>query len=303
VNGSLDSARMEEHTRVEIFLEYRPLLLSIAYRMLGSMADAEDLVQETFIRWQTSAGADVRSPRAYLVTILSRLCIQQLESARVQREQYVGPWLPEPVSTGSPADPLDATELQESLSMAFLLLLERLTPTERAAFLLHDVFGYAYDELVRVLGKNESACRQIVHRARRHVTENRPRYDAEPAQHEQLLQEFVAAASSGNLEGLLSVLSTEVVLYSDGGGRANAALRPLHGALNVARFILGAVAKSVPKDVSLNIETVNGQASLVYRLLQGSAGCVVSVEISGGRVSEVLVVTNPDKLRHVAMPS
>jgi len=157
---------MQEQSRLEIFLEYRLLLLSIAYRMLGSMADAEDLVQETFIRWQTSSEADVRSPRAYLVTILSRLCIHQLESARAQREAYVGPWLPEPVSTGATADPLDASELQESLSMAFLLLLERLTPVERAAFLLHDVFGYSYDELASVLGKSAANCRQTVHRAR-----------------------------------------------------------------------------------------------------------------------------------------
>ena len=300
---SLDSAGMEEHSRIEIFLRYRPLLLSIAYRMLGSMADAEDLVQETFIRWQTSSEADVRSPRAYLVTILSRLCIHQLESARVQRERYVGPWLPEPVSTGATADPFDASELQESLSMAFLLLLERLTPVERAAFLLHDVFGYGYEELVGVLSKSEATCRQIVHRARMHVTENRPRFDPAPEQHERLLLEFVAAASSGDMEGLVSVLSNEVVLYSDGGGKANAALRPLHGAMTVARFVLGAIAKSVPKDVSVNIEMVNGQPSVVYRLPQGSAGCVLSVVISGQRISEILVVTNPDKLVHVAARS
>src|ERR1043166_2167536 len=171
---------MNDGARVETFLQHRPLLLSIAYRMLGSMADAEDLVQETFIRWEASSELDVHTPRAYLVTILSRLCIHQLESARVQREQYVGPWLPEPVSTGATADPLDASELQESLSMAFLLLLERLTPVERAAFLLHDVFGYDYDELVRVLSRSEATCRQIVHRARRHVAENRPRFEPSP---------------------------------------------------------------------------------------------------------------------------
>jgi RNA polymerase sigma-70 factor (ECF subfamily) len=290
-------------TRAEIFLHYRALLLSIAYRMLGSMADAEDLVQETFIRWQTSSEADVRSPRAYLVTILSRLCIRQLESARVQREQYVGPWLPEPVSTGAIADPFDASELQESLSMAFLLLLERLTPVERAAFLLHDVFGYAYAELVRILGKSEASCRQIVHRAREHVASNRPRFEPAPEQHERLLQEFVAAASSGNMERLVSVLADEVVLYSDGGGKANAALRPLHGAMNVARFLLGAIAKSVPTDVSVNIEPVNGQPGVVYRFPQGTAGCVLSVVITGQRIDEILVVTNPDKLVHLASRS
>ena len=290
---------MQECGRIEIFLHYRTLLLSIAYRMLGSMADAEDLVQETFIRWQASSEADVRSPRAYLVTILSRLCIHQLESARVQREQYVGPWLPEPVSTAATPDPLETSELQESLSMAFLLLLERLTPVERAAFLLHDVFGYDYEELVAVLNRNEAACRQIVHRARQHVTENRPRFDPAPEQHERLVHEFVAAASSGNLDGLVAVLSNEVVLYSDGGGKANAALRPLHGALNVARFVVGAIAKSVPKDVSVHIEAVNGQPGVVYRSPGGSSGCVVSLVISGERISEILVVTNPDKLLHV----
>jgi len=291
---------MEEQTRVDLFLQYRPLLLSIAYRMLGSMADAEDIVQETFIRWQTSSEADVRSPRAYLVTILSRLCIHQLESARVQREQYIGPWLPEPVSTGATADPFDASELHDSLSMAFLLLLERLTPVERAAFLLHDVFGYGYEELVRILSKSEASCRQIVHRARQHVTENRPRFDPAPEQHERLLHEFMAAASSGHLERLVTVLSTEVVLYADGGGKASAALRPVHGALNVARFILGAIARSVPIDVSVNIEIVNGQPSVVYRLPQGEAGCVLSVVTSGRQISEILVVTNPDKLAHIS---
>jgi RNA polymerase sigma-70 factor (ECF subfamily) len=294
---------MEEHDRLEIFLQYRPLLLSIAYRMLGSMADAEDLVQETFIRWQASLEADVRSPRAYLVTILSRLCLHQLESARVQREQYVGPWLPEPVSTEAAADPLDASELQESLSMAFLLVLERLTPVERAAFLLHDVFSYGYEELTAVLGRNEATCRQIVHRARRHVTENRPRFETAPELHERLLHEFVAAASSGNLERLIAVLADEVVLYSDGGGKANAALRPLHGALNVARFVLGAVAKAVPNDVRVHIEAVNGQPSVVYRVPGGAAGCVVSVVISGARIGEILIVTNPDKLVHIVRSS
>lgn len=291
---------MEHRGRVEVFLEYRPLLLSIAYRMLGSMADSEDLVQETFIRWQTSSEADVRSPRAYLVTIVSRLCIHQLESARVLREQYVGPWLPEPVSTAATTDPLVASELHESLSMAFLLLLERLTPVERAAFLLHDVFGYGYEELGRVVGKSEASCRQIVHRARQHVSESRPRFDPAPEQHERLLHEFVAAASSGHLETLVSVLSDDVVLYADGGGKANAALRPVYGAVNVARFVLGAIAKSVPKEVSMNIEMVNGQASVVYRLPRGPAGCVLSVVTSGQLISEVLVVTNPDKLAHIS---
>ena len=294
---------MQERTRVDVFLQYRPLLLSIAYRMMGSMADAEDLVQETFIKWETSSEADIRSPRAYLVTILSRLCNHQLESARVQREQYVGPWLPEPVSTGATADPLNASELQESLSMAFLLLLERLTPVERAAFLLHDVFGYSYEDLARVLMKGEAGCRQIVHRAREHVTENRPRFEPAPEQHQRLLQEFVVAASSGDLEGLVSVLADDVILYSDGGGKANAALRPLHGAFNVARFILGAIAKSVPTDVSVHIEDVNGQPSVVYRLPRGSAGCALSVAIAGKRISQILVVTNPDKLVHLAVRS
>ncbi len=187
--------------------------------------------------------------------------------------------------------------------MAFLLLLERLSPVERAAFLLHDVFGYGYDELVRVLSKSEATCRQIVHRARRHVTENRPRFDASPEQHERLLREFVAAASSGDLQGLVSVLSDEVVLYSDGGGKANAALRPVHGAVNVVRFVLGAIAKSVPKDVGVHMEAVNGQPGVVYRLPQGAAGCVISVVVTGRRISDILVVTNPDKLVHVATRS
>jgi RNA polymerase sigma-70 factor (ECF subfamily) len=258
------------------------------------------MVQETFIRWRSAGELDIRTPRAYLVTIVSRLCIQHLESARVTRERYVGPWLPEPVSSGDESDPFGASERHESLSMAFLLLLESLTPVERAAFLLHDVFDYDYAEVARILTRSEPSCRQIVHRARQRITGNRPRCAASPEAHQRLLNEFLAATSSGNLERLVSVLADEVTLYADGGGKANAALRPITGPRHVGMFLLGAVRKSVPDGVVVGIERVNGQPGLVYRLPDGTVGCVLALGLANGRISTLFVITNPDKLKHVA---
>ncbi len=279
-----------------MFFQYRDLLFSIAYQMLGSAADAEDMLQETFIRWQQSPDGKVQSPRAFLITIISRLCLQQLESARARREEYVGQWLPEPIFTGKDGDPSEISRMNESLSLAFLLLLEKLTPAERAAFLLYEVFDYEYSEVSDILEKSEVNCRQLIRRARQRITEGRPRFTASPEQHQQLLEEFLAASSSGELAKLVALLSAEVVLYSDGGGKANAAMNPLYGRDRVARFLFGAIRKSVPATVVPRFEQINGQPSVIYSRPDGRVGCVISVDIAAGVVQNIYIVTNPDKL-------
>lgn len=296
LNAATPDSRLEQNPRVVAFNQYRQLLFSIAYRMLGSAADAEDMLQETFIRWQQSAQTEIESPRAFLVTIISRLCIQQLESARVKREQYVGQWLPEPIFTGEHSDPSESTRMQESLSMAFLLLLEKLTPAERATFLLREVFDYEYSEVASILGKSEAHCRQLFRRARQSVSSGRPRFEASSEQHKKLLEEFLVASSSGQLEDLVALLSNDVVLYSDGGGKASAALNPIYGRDHVSRFLLGSTQKTVPAGVITRLEEVNGQPSIVYYAAGGRPGCVLNFEIADGVIQNIYVVTNPEKL-------
>jgi RNA polymerase sigma-70 factor (ECF subfamily) len=234
--------------RFEAFDEHRNLLFSIAYRMLGSVADAEDLVQETFLRWQDAEPGEVKSPRAFLSTVITRLCINHLRSARVRREQYVGPWLPEPLLTARGADPEGDARRAESLSMAFLVLLESLSPVERSVFLLREVFDYDYPEIAQVVGKSEVNCRQTLRRARQYVVERRPRFDPSPSQREQLTSQFLKASAEGDMQGLLALLAEDVALWSDGGGKASAALRPIWGADRVVRFMLGSLRKLVPAD-------------------------------------------------------
>src|SRR5438270_1414191 len=216
-NGDIDDP--EAAIRLATFDQYRGLLFSIAYRMLGTVADAEDMLQETFIRWQQSAGDDIRSPRAFLVTIISRLCINHLQSARVQREEYVGQWLPEPLVTDPASDPFGIIKVDESLSMAFLVLLERLTPIERAVFLLREVFEYEYSEIAAVLAQSEVNCRQILRRARQHVSAMRPRFKVPEQKRDDLLKLFLEAIGTGEMSGLIDLLADDVVLHSDGGGK------------------------------------------------------------------------------------
>lgn len=290
--------RLQAHGRIEAFSQHRALLFSIAYRMLASVADAEDIVQETFIRWQQATDREVHSPRAFLVTILSRLCIQHLESARVRREEYVGQWLPEPVFTGVRSDPSWTSQMQESLSMAFLLLLEQLTPAERAAFLLHEVFDYEYADIAEILNKSEVNCRQLVRRARQHVTSGRPRFNVSSEEHRRLLDEFLVATSSGEMQNLIALLSDEVVLQSDGGGKQRAALNPVYGRDHVARLLIGS-GKKTQAGVTARIEVVNGQPAIVYSFPRGGIGCIILVQASGGLIENIYVVTNPDKLLHL----
>jgi len=287
-------------THLETFNHHRALLSSIAYRMLGSWADAEDAVQEAFVRWQRAAGQEIASPRSFLVTIVSRLCINQLQSARARREEYTGQWLPEPILTG-PADGLDAAfRVDESLSTAFLMLLERLSPAERAVFLLREVFEYEYDEIAPIVGQSATTCRQILRRARQHVTAERPRFATSLQQRRALAQQFLDASRTGNLRSLLQLLSTDVVFYSDGGGKAPAIPKPVQGADGVARLVINAQQKFVPTSVESRILPINGVPGVVT-YAAGRPFSAVSFDFGGDRISAIYLVTNPDKLDHLPM--
>ena len=278
----------------EAFATYRPLLFGLAYRMLGSVMDAEDIVQEAFLRWQQTAGARVETPQAYLSAIVTRLCIDHLRSARVRREAYVGPWLPEPL-VGAPLEETTTTALADSLSLAFLVLLETLTPVERAVFLLHEVFGYAYDEIAPMIDKSAAACRQIGVRARRHVEERRPRFDALPAQQERLLHRFVQACTTGDVDTLVTLLADDVTVWTDGGGKVHAALRPIHGPANVARFLRGILAKA-PPSLAVHVSTVNGQPGLAAEI-DGHVSYVLAIDGMDECITAIRIVANPEKLR------
>jgi len=282
-----------------LFLEHRPRLFGIAYRMLGSVADAEDVLQESFLRWQEALAPDtpIESPGAYLSTIVSRRCLDLLRSARRRREEYVGPWLPEPLVTDDRQDPARVGELADSLSMAFMVVLETLSPAERAAFLLHDVFGYEYPELSRILERAEPACRQLVARSRRRLAERRPRYDVSPEEHARLLEGLVSATAQGDVDALMALLSADAVLKSDGGGRVAAARVPIHGADRVARAIVGFTQKaSGPFDVQM--ATVNGLPGLIVHV-GGQLQSVLTLDIADGRIQGVYIVANPEKLRGI----
>jgi RNA polymerase sigma-70 factor (ECF subfamily) len=284
--------------RLAIFHQYRGLLFSIAYRMLGSVADAEDMLQETFIRWQQAAEEDIRSPRAYLVTIVSRLCLNHLQSARVQREEYVGQWLPEPVVTGPGSDPLELLRVDESLSMAFLVMLERLTPVERAVFLLREVFEYDYAEIASILNQSESNSRQILSRAKRRVADMRPRFHASQQKKSDLLERFVQATTSGDLQALLALLASDVVLHSDGGGKGVGAPNLIRGAHNVARGALGALQKLHPKNLTHRVAEINGEPGIVS-YVNGEPYSVLTLDARESGIQAIYVVTNPEKLAHL----
>lgn len=280
--------------RIETFNQHRPLLFSIAYRMLSSVMDAEDMVQETFLRWQQAAGADVRSPRSYLSTVVTRLCIDELRSARVRREEYIGPWLPEPLVTD---DVEENVALADSISMAFLVVLESLSPTERAAFLLREVFDYEYGEVARILDKSEASCRQLVHRARDHVSEHRPRFDATREEAEEIARRFLEAARTGDMEALIDMLAPDATLWSDGGGKVSAAINPVYGAEKVARFMIG-INRKAPPNVTSRMITLNGQPGVIS--YTGDEPYVVAVaEIMDGKVCGIRAINNPDKLKRM----
>lgn len=274
------------------FEEHRGYLFGIAYRMLGSVMEAEDIVQEAYLRYQNVPPESIQSPRAFLSTIVTRLCLDQLKSAREKRETYIGPWLPEPLLTESQ----HVTDL-ESLSLAFLVLLEKLTPVERAVFLLREVFDYDYAEIARMVDKDKAACRQIFSRAKKHIHANRPRFESTPEAHQAMLGRFLMACEAGDLDGLMNLLAEDVTSWSDGGGRVAAAIWPISGRSRVAQFWHGLVSKR-PANMSFEITPFNGRASLMIRLDDQPYG-VLTIDTDGQSIHAVRIIVNPDKLQHL----
>ncbi len=283
--------------RTADFEQHRSLLFSIAYRMLGSVADAEDVVQEAYLRWQESRESEVRSPRSYLSTVVTRLSIDRMRSARARREEYVGPWLPEPLVSEGAEDAGEPTKLDESLSMAFLVLLESLNPVERAVFLLREVFDYDYGEISEIVGKSEANCRQIARRARQSVAARRPRFECSLETEKRLTERFVEACMSGDMEGLLGILSEDVTLWSDGGGKVAAAPYPIYGSEKVARFLVG-VLRTVPPGFFAHPARINGGPGVVG-FVDGRPTRVVALDVAEDRIHGVRIVVNPDKLRAI----
>ena len=285
----------------EDFERHRSLLFSIAYRMLGSVAEAEDVVQEAYLRWREVPEGEVRSSKSYLSAVVTRLSIDRLRSAR--REEYIGPWLPEPLISDRAEELAAHYELDESLSMAFLVLLESLNPVERAVFLLREVFDYDYEEISSIVRKSEANCRQIARRARQSVAARRPRFERSLEKEKMLTERFVEACMSGDMEGLLELLSEDVTLWSDGGGKVAAAPYPIHGPEKVARFLVG-VLRTVPPGFFAHPARVNGGPGAIGYVDDHPTG-VVALDVAEGRIRRVRIVVNPDKLRTVppASPS
>ena len=294
------------------FEPYRRRLLGLAYRMLGSMADAEDAVQEAYMRWHGTDRDRVSDPRAFLMTTTTRICLDMLTSARARREEYVGPWLPEPVVDTAALAPDSRTELAEDLSIALLLTLDRLSPLERAAFLLHDVFDFSFNEVATALERREAACRQLAARARAHVRAARPRGATAPppphdidAKHAQLMSAFLAATSSGDLKALTQLLANDVRIVTDGGGKVRSALETIEGAGRAARFLVD-VTRPRPgawwrHDFTVRFATINGLPGVIVDAPEGAVQ-TSAFEIEDGVIRALYVVRNPDKLRHLAKP-
>jgi RNA polymerase sigma-70 factor, ECF subfamily len=275
----------------------RPLMLSIAYRMVGSYSEAEDLVQEAYLRLHQE---DVENPKAWLTTVTTRLAIDHLKSARVRREQYPGTWLPEPVL----ADPAPgAAERAETLSLAFLVVLESLSPVERAVFLLRDVFDYGFGEIAEIVGKSAANCRQLAVRARRRVQEREPRFEASRERRDELSRRFLAAVEEGETEPLIELLAADVAFYGDGGGKAPAIAKPLHGREKVVRFLLGLGRVARRDRITMHPAEVNGQPGAVVVDADGGVITVLSLGIAGGAVQSIWSVVNPDKLGHGGIQS
>ena len=284
-----------------VVAEHRDKLVGVAYRLLGSVSDAEDAVQEAFLRLQRHGLDRVDNPGGWLSRTTTRICLDRLRSARVRRERYVGPWLPEPLATDGTSAEATA-ELAESVSMAFLVVLESLSPAERVVFVLHEVFGEPHHDIARKLDRSEDACRQLLARARKQVEQRRPRFDADRTRRHTAADRFLAACGSGQLDQLLEVLAPDVVLTADSDGKVSAARRPVVGADPVARFLLGVLRKA---DASLRIEPthLNGAPGVIVRRPDGAADTALSLHVADGRIADVYVVRNPDKLRHLRTPA
>jgi RNA polymerase sigma-70 factor (ECF subfamily) len=283
------------------FQELRPPAFAIAYRMLGSASEAEDVVQEGFLRLHRAraGGERIASPRAFLSTVVSRLALDHLRSAGARRETYVGEWLPEPLLTSAEEDPARKAEMADSLSLAFLVLLESLSPEQRAAFLLHEVFGEPYDRIAEIVGTSEQNARQLTSRARRHVTERRPRFEATREQRDELAARFFAAVEDGDLDGLEELLAHDVVMRGDGGGKAPALARALHGRAKVARTLRAGLRTALQAGVVFRRREVNGQPGALILDGDGRLLGVMTLDIAEGRIQAVSSIVNPDKLRHL----
>ncbi|MBO0782551.1 MAG: RNA polymerase sigma-70 factor [Ktedonobacteraceae bacterium] len=293
---------MEQKIPADEFQQYRPLLFSIAYRMLGSASEAEDMIQETYLRsLQSSPQAEIRSLKSYLTTIITRLCLDHLKSARVQREDYIGPWLPEPLLTPNPEDlALQTLEQRESLSTAFLLLAERLTPYERAVFLLHEVFAYRYEEIAEIVGKSPVNCRQLFHQAKTHLTKHQARFTPSQEEQQRLMERFLSASQQGDMQALVTMLEQDVTLWADGGGKVYAAPYPISGQEQVLRVWNGLLRKSPSwyPNVHLTIASINGTTGILVWSNETLLSVLTS-EMTEGRISTLYEVVNPDKLAHI----
>jgi RNA polymerase sigma-70 factor (ECF subfamily) len=291
------SAGVEDESAAS-FEPHRRHLMALAYRMLGSLAEAEDAAQEAYLRWREADRARVANPRAFLSRIVTRLCLDQLKSARRRRETYVGAWLPEPVLESAALDADSASDYAQDLSMALMLTLERLSPLERAAFLLHDVFEIDFSEIAATLGRNEAACRQLAARGRAHIQASRPRYRPSADETQRLAAAFKRAADSGDAAGFAAYLAEDAVLVSDGGGKRAAALNPIRGADHIVRLLEGLARKARPGQFRLRAAPINGMPGFV---VAGPGGGVqtIALEIADGKISAIYLVRNPDKLRGI----
>jgi RNA polymerase sigma-70 factor (ECF subfamily) len=296
----MDASR-QTRNQGEEFEHYRVLLFSIAYRMTGSASDAEDLVQETYLRYQASASQEIGSLKAYLSTIITRLALDYLKSARVAHEQYIGDWLPEPILTSADGGfPLADLEQQEVLSLAFLRLLEALSPPERAVFLLHDVFEYPFGEIASMLEKSPANCRQIFHRAKQALQDKRARFAPEPRRQQQLLLSFLSASQAGNMAALTGLLAQDVVSWSDGGGKVQSSLKPIYGQQAVARVwsYWLSLGRTDQRPLTTTLAEINGAPALLF-WDEGSLAVVISLTLSAVGIQEIYALLNPEKLAYL----
>ncbi len=284
----------------ETFEAHRPGLERLAYRMLGSLADADDVLQDAYLRWSGADRSSVRSPRDYLAAVVTRLCIDRRQAIEERKKTYIGQWLPEPLVEPGRSEPARHLETAESVSLALMVVLESLSPFERAAYLLRRIFDFGYDEIADVLGKTEAACRQLVSRAEGRIHEGRPRFEPRTEDAERLTTAFLEACTTGDLDGLLAVLSTDATLYSDGGGKALAALAPIHGADRVARFFLG-ITRKAPEDIEIRAVCVNGQPGFLLRH-EGQVVQVLAFDVVDGRIETIFAIRNPEKLARIDFP-
>ena len=291
-------------TDAEVFEAHRDLMFAVAYRMLGSIADAEDAVQDAWLRWSAEPRSDVINPRAYLSRVITNTALNRLRSARARREAYIGPWLPEPLLTEAGPDAAARAELAESVSMAMLVVLESLAPEERAVFVLREVFGFSHAEIGDALGRSSASVRQLAHRAREHVQARRPRFDVDWNQQREVTERFLAAAAGGDLGGLMTVLAPDVTLLTDGGGKARAPLRPITGADKVARWVAGVSGRPWMgveiSDMSLTAAEINGSPGTLI-IAGGRPIAALTLAVADGRVTAIQLLANPDKLAAIAV--